>query len=61
VGSELCIRESVEAALVAGLTATGVSLPIAVAAAVLSRLESVWLPAAPGWFALRSLRRDGLL
>jgi uncharacterized protein (TIRG00374 family) len=52
---------TVEAALVAGLTATGLSLPIAVAAAVLSRLESAWLPAAPGWFALRSLRRDGLL
>jgi glycosyltransferase 2 family protein len=52
---------AVEAALVAGLTTSGLSLPVAVAAAVLSRLESVWLPAAPGWFALRSLRRDGLL
>lgn len=52
---------AVEAALVAGLTAAGLSLPVAAAAALLSRLDSVWLPAVPGWWALRRLRRDGLL
>jgi uncharacterized membrane protein YbhN (UPF0104 family) len=50
-----------EAALVAGLTAVGLPLPVAAAAALLSRLESVWLPAVPGLWALRSMRRDGLL
>ena len=52
---------AVEAALIAGLTATGLALPVAAAAALLSRLESVWLPALPGWWAMRVLRRDGLL
>ncbi len=52
---------AVETALIAGLTATGLPLPVAAAAALLSRLESVWLPAVPGWWALRSMRRDGLL
>jgi len=52
---------AVEAALVAGLTATGLPLPVAAAAALLARLESVWLPALPGWWAMRVLRRQGLL
>lgn len=52
---------AVETALIAGLTATGLPLPVAAAAALLSRLESVWLPALPGWWALRTMRRDGLL
>jgi uncharacterized protein (TIRG00374 family) len=52
---------AVEAALLGGLVTTGVPMPIALAAAVLSRLESVWLPAIPGWFAMRSLRRSGLM
>ena len=52
---------AVEAALVAGLTATGLPLPVAAAAALLARLESVWLPAPPGWWAMRTLRRQGLL
>jgi glycosyltransferase 2 family protein len=51
----------VEAALVAGLTAAGMSLPAATAAALLSRLVSVWLPAAPGLAAAAMLRRRALL
>ena len=51
----------VEAALVAGLTAAGLPLPAATAAALLSRLVSVWLPAIPGLVALATLRRRGLL
>ena len=52
---------SVEAALMAGLTAAGVSMPVATAATVLSRLIAVWLPAIPGWWAVLRLRRAGLL
>jgi glycosyltransferase 2 family protein len=51
----------VEAALVAGLTAAGLPLPAATAAALLSRLVSVWLPAIPGLVAAGVLRRRALL
>jgi glycosyltransferase 2 family protein len=51
----------VEAALVAGLSAAGLPLPAATAAALLSRLVSVWIPAVPGLLALTHLRRRGLL
>lgn len=51
----------VEAALVAGLAAAGLALPVATAAALLSRLVAVWLPAVPGVVALAVLRRRGLL
>jgi uncharacterized membrane protein YbhN (UPF0104 family) len=52
---------AVEAALIAGLTASGVSLPAATAAALLSRFVAVWLPAVPGWLAVIALRRRDLL
>ena len=52
---------AVEAALIGGLVATGVALPIATAAALLSRIVSVWGPALPGWVALVTLRRRALL
>lgn len=52
---------AVESALISGLVAAGLSAQLATAAALLSRLLTVWLPALPGWWALRSLRRDGLL
>lgn len=52
---------SVEAALITGLAAAGVSMPVATAATVLSRLVAVWLPAIPGWWAALRLRRAGLL
>jgi uncharacterized membrane protein YbhN (UPF0104 family) len=51
----------VEAALVAGLTAAGLPLPAATAAALLSRLVSVWIPAVPGLVAAAVLRRRALL
>jgi uncharacterized membrane protein YbhN (UPF0104 family) len=51
----------VEAALIAGLTAAGVTLPVATAATLLSRLIAVWLPAIPGWWAVLRLRRAHLL
>jgi len=46
-----------EAALVAGLTAVGVTTPDAVAAVLLFRLLTWWLPIAPGSVALSDLRR----
>lgn len=52
---------AVEATLIAGLTVAGVPLPTATAATLLSRLVSVWLLVPPGWVALVSLRRRGLL
>ena len=51
----------VEAAMIGGLCAAGVSLPTATGATVLTRLVTVWAPAIPGWLAIRSLRRSGLL
>ena len=51
----------VEAALVAGLSAAGLPLPAATAAALLSRLVSVWIPAIPGLAAVVVLRRRSLL
>jgi uncharacterized membrane protein YbhN (UPF0104 family) len=51
----------VEATLIAGLTAAGLSVPVATAATLLSRLTAVWLPAVPGWWAVLRLRRAGLL
>jgi glycosyltransferase 2 family protein len=50
---------AVESALVAGLVATGMTAQIATAAALLSRVVTVWAPAVPGLIALRGLRRDG--
>jgi len=52
---------AVEAALIGGLVATGLALPTATAAALLSRIVSVWGPALPGWVALVTLRRRALL
>jgi glycosyltransferase 2 family protein len=52
---------AVESAMISGLIATGLSPQTAAAAALLSRLVTVWIPALPGLFALRSLRRDGLV
>ena len=52
---------AVEAALVAGLTALGAHAGPAVAGVLVFRLATFWLPIAPGWFALRRLRRSGAL
>jgi undecaprenyl-diphosphatase len=47
---------AVEAALVAGLTATGVPTAPAIAGVLTFRLVTFWLPAIPGWVAFRVLR-----
>ena len=52
---------AVESAMISGLIAAGLAPQTAAAAALLSRLLTVWLPAVPGLLALRALRRDGLL
>lgn len=52
---------AVEAALISGLVATGMPAATATGAALLTRLVTVWVPALPGWWALRSLRRAALL
>jgi len=52
---------AVEAALVAGLVAVGVTDAQAVPAVFLFRLGTFWLPIAPGWVAFAWLRRTGRL
>ena len=52
---------AVEAALVAALTGFGVATGPAVAGVLAFRLVTFWLPALPGWFAFRSLRRRGVI
>jgi glycosyltransferase 2 family protein len=50
---------AVEAALIAGLTATGVPTEQAVPAVLVYRLATFWLPVLPGWLAFTLLtRRD---
>jgi undecaprenyl-diphosphatase len=50
---------AIEAALTAGLTGIGVSAGAAVAAVILYRLATYWLPVLPGWLSLRQLQRVG--
>jgi uncharacterized membrane protein YbhN (UPF0104 family) len=52
---------AVEAAMIAGLATTGMAPATAAAAALLTRLLTVWLLVPPGWLAARSMRRRGLL
>jgi len=49
---------AVEAALIAGLTAAGMPSTTAVAAVILFRLATFWLPLMPGWAALVLLQRS---
>ncbi len=52
---------AVEAALIAGLSAVGVSASVALPAALLYRTVTFWLPTLPGWFAFQWLqRRDAI-
>lgn len=44
---------AIEAALAVGLTATGISLELAIAGVLLFRLTSFWLPIVPGFVSLR--------
>ncbi len=52
---------AVEAALTAGLTATGVPGAVAVSAVLLFRLLTFWLPVPVGWAALSFLERKQVL
>jgi uncharacterized protein (TIRG00374 family) len=52
---------TVEAALIAGLIATGLAPAVAVPAVLWFRLVSVWLPVPLGWIAVQVLRRRALL
>ena len=50
---------AVEAALAAGLTATGMAAATAVSAVLLFRLLTFWLPVPVGWAAFNYLQRRG--
>ncbi len=50
---------AVEATLIAGLTSAGMSSTTAVAAVILFRLATFWIPLLPGWGALVVLQRSG--
>ncbi|HEY4610670.1 MAG TPA: flippase-like domain-containing protein, partial [Ilumatobacteraceae bacterium] len=50
---------AVEATLIAGLTAAGMSSTSAVAATILFRLATFWIPLLPGWWAFVVLQRSG--
>lgn len=50
---------AVEAAIAAGLTATGMNAEVAVSATLVFRLWTFWIPTIPGWFALRQLQKSG--
>ncbi len=49
---------ALEAAVIAGLVAAGMSNAAAVPAVFLFRLATFWLPILPGWIAFRYLRRE---
>ena len=48
---------AVEAALVAGLTATGLPATVALSAALLYRTVTFWFPTIPGWLSFQYLQR----
>ena len=50
---------AVEATLIAGLTSAGMSSTTDVAAVILFRLATFWLPLVPGWGAMLALQRSG--
>ena len=50
---------AIEAAMAAGLTATGIQGEIAVSATLLFRLFTFWLPTIPGWLAFNRLQKSG--
>jgi hypothetical protein len=50
---------AVEATLIAGLTSAGMASTSAVAAVILFRLATFWIPLLPGWGALVVLQRSG--
>ena len=50
---------AVEATLIAGLTSAGMASTTAIAAVILFRLATFWIPLLPGWGALLVLQRSG--
>ena len=50
---------AVEAALVGGLTTTGIPVGAALASVLLFRVATFWLPAPVGWGAFVALQRRG--
>jgi glycosyltransferase 2 family protein len=50
---------AVEATLIAGLTSAGMASTTAVAAVILFRLATFWIPLLPGWGALMVMQRSG--
>ncbi len=50
---------AVEATLIAGLTSAGMTSTTAVAAVILFRLATFWIPLLPGWGALLMMQRSG--
>ncbi len=50
---------AVEAALIAGLTSAGMPSTTAIAAVILFRLATFWIPLFPGWGAMIALQRSG--
>ncbi|WP_374203294.1 flippase-like domain-containing protein [Streptomyces sp. ST2-7A] len=52
---------AVEATLITGLVAFGLTLDTAAAAVMLFRLMTFWLPVLPGWMAFTTLTRKGAL
>jgi glycosyltransferase 2 family protein len=52
---------ALEAALIAGLVAAGMSNDIAVPTVFLFRLATFWLPILPGWAAFHHLRKEDYL
>ena len=50
---------AVEATLIAGLTSAGMASTTAVAAVILFRLATFWIPLLPGWGAFVVLQRSG--
>ena len=50
---------AVEATLIAGLTSSGMAGTTAVAAVILFRLATFWIPLLPGWGAFVMMQRSG--
>ncbi|MEO8267057.1 MAG: lysylphosphatidylglycerol synthase transmembrane domain-containing protein [Ilumatobacteraceae bacterium] len=50
---------AVEATLIAGLTSAGMTSTTAIAAVILFRLATFWIPLLPGWGALVMMQRSG--
>ena len=48
---------AIEALLIAGLTALGISPGAAFSAVLIYRVATYWLPVPPGWLRLRLLQR----